>query len=73
VTYLLSCAAMTNGCQSALTIDEVPDIDLGELDLLVPEDLRVRDLIRAAGWRMDHGRWVCGNHPAHRAERHADA
>jgi hypothetical protein len=62
VLYLLNCAAMTNGCRSALAIDGPPSIDLAELDSQVPEDRRVLNLIRTSGWWMDHGRWVCGNH-----------
>jgi hypothetical protein len=62
VLYLLNCAAMTNGCRSAFAIDGPPNIDLVELDAQAPEDRRVLNLIRASGWWMDHGRWVCGNH-----------
>lgn len=63
VIYLLSCAAMPRGCASALAIDGPPGIELLALDLQVPEDKRVHGLITAAGWRLDHGKWVCGNHP----------
>lgn len=63
VIYLLPCAAMPRGCASALAIDGPPGIEMLELDLEVPEDKRVHGLITAAGWRLDHGKWVCPNHP----------
>ena len=63
VIYLLPCAAMPRGCASALAIDGPPGIELLALDLEVPEDKRVHGLITAAGWRLDHGKWVCPNHP----------
>lgn len=63
VIYLLLCAAMPRGCASALAIDGPPGIEILELDLQVPEDKRVHGLITAAGWRLDHGKWVCANHP----------
>lgn len=63
VTYLLPCAAMPRGCASALAIDGPPGIDMLELDPQAPEDKRVHGLITAAGWRLDHGKWVCANHP----------
>lgn len=63
VIYLLPCAAMPRGCASALAIDGPPGIELLALDLEVSEDKRVHGLITAAGWRLDHGKWVCPNHP----------
>ncbi len=63
VIYRLQCAAITRDCMSAYAIDGPRNIDLAELDRQVPEDRRIDDLLRASGWRMDHGRWVCGNHP----------
>lgn len=60
--YHFICAVMANGCRSAMAIDGPPNIDVNELDPLVPEDRRVADLLRVSGWWMDHGKWVCGNH-----------
>lgn len=63
VIYRLQCAAMAHGCLSALAIDGPPNIDVYDLDRLVREDRRLGDLLRASGWWLDHGQWVCGNHP----------
>lgn len=60
--YRVQCAAITRGCQSALVLDAPRNVDVGNLDPQVPEDARVASLLHANGWRVDHGRWVCGLH-----------
>ena len=53
VTHRVQCAAITNGCRSTLSwTDHVSTADVDE------------DLLRVNGWRLDHGLWVCGLHPA---------
>jgi hypothetical protein len=58
----LTCAAITNGCPSSLVFEVAPKIDIDHLDREVPEDRRADDCLRANGWHLDHGRWVCGLH-----------
>jgi hypothetical protein len=60
----IQCAAITRGCTASLTFDAPPGVDAYRLVREVPEDRRVGDLLTLNGWRLDHGRWVCGNHPA---------
>lgn len=63
VVYLLICAAIGNGCESATAFKGPRGIDVYALDREVPEDRGMDDVLRAAGWWLDHGRWVCGRHP----------
>lgn len=67
--YLIVCAAMTSGCESSALFKAPRGIDIYELDREVPEDRRVDDLLRGAGWRLDHGQWVCGKHEQQEAQR----
>lgn len=67
--YLIRCAAMVNGCESSALFKGPRGIDLDELDREVPEDRHVDDLLRGAGWWLDHGRWVCGKHERQEEQR----
>lgn len=60
--YRLQCAAITNGCTSFLAFEGGPNIDVDQLDPLVWSDRRAAALLAMNGWRIDHGRWVCGQH-----------
>lgn len=62
VTYLLPCAAMPRGCTSVITHNGPHGIDWLNLDPEVPEDAAALKLINDSGWRLDHGKWICGNH-----------
>lgn len=62
--YRLQCAAITNGCTSALVFEGEPSIALDHLDPLVWSDRRAARLLALNGWHVDHGRWICGAHPA---------
>lgn len=67
--YLIVCAALTGGCESSALFKAPRGIDVYELDREVPEDRHVDDLLRGAGWRLDHGQWVCGKHEQQEARR----
>lgn len=62
--YRLQCAAITNGCTSFLAFEGERNIDVDHLDPLVWADRRAARLLALNGWHVDHGRWVCGAHPA---------
>lgn len=62
VTYRLQCAAITNGCTSAIAFEGERNIDVDHLDPLVWADRRAARLLALNGWRIDHGRWICGQH-----------
>jgi hypothetical protein len=54
VVHRMQCAAVVNGCLSVLVWE----------DRNASENLRAEDLRRLElnGWRLDHGKWVCGAH-----------
>jgi hypothetical protein len=54
VTHLVRCAAAANGCLSTLAWK----------DQLASAEHVNEGLLLANGWRKDHGRWICSNHPA---------
>jgi len=74
---LFTCAAVVNGCESRLELSaprgfRLPDY-LGQegspgyvarLDWYLVHELdpRVVAELRARGWRLAYGRWVCGEH-----------
>jgi hypothetical protein len=64
VLYFLHCACITRGCYSRLALDGPRNIDLLDLDIEVPEDRRMQNLLAANGWHLNYGKWICGNHPA---------
>jgi hypothetical protein len=62
VLHRQQCAAITNGCTAAIVWEE-----LGR------DSLHRDSVLKANGWRLDHGRWICGGHevqrPAHTVTR----
>lgn len=62
VTYRIQCAAFPNGCLNWLAWEGEPNADIYRLDELVWADRRTARLLSLNGWRLDHGRWICGHH-----------
>lgn len=60
--YRLQCAAITRGCTAFIAFEGEPNIDVDHLDPLVWADRRAANLLALNGWRLDHGRWICGAH-----------
>jgi len=58
--FRVQCAAITNGCASALVLPLPPGYVGRPDDNHLPAD--IRHLLEINDWHMDHGRWVCGNH-----------
>ncbi len=51
--HRVQCAVITRGCFNSLTWkDNISD----------PQHVD-EFLLMLNGWRKDHGRWICGNHP----------
>ena len=60
--HRLQCAAMTSGCTSVLVF-EADNAGIDHLGRPAGQgDRHVDGLLRAVGWRLDHGRWICGAH-----------
>ncbi len=54
VYHRVQCAIITRGCTSALVwSDTYSGDEISEYG---------KDLLRLNGWRLDHERWICGNH-----------
>ncbi len=68
VTYRLQCAAITRGCMNWLAWEGEPNVDVYHLDELVWPDRRTARFLRLNGWRLDHGRYVCGHHDGAQAQ-----
>lgn len=51
VIHHVQCACITTGCMSALVFENHST------------DALDHRLLRLNGWRLDHGRWICGQHP----------
>jgi hypothetical protein len=62
MTYRVQCAAITSGCPNWLAWEGEPNVDIYQLDKLVWPDRRAARLLDLNGWRLDHGRWICGHH-----------
>jgi hypothetical protein len=60
----VQCAAITRGCGSFLVFPVEQDVDL--LGQATPGDREAHNLLTSNGWRLDHGRWICGLHPVAR-------
>ena len=54
VEHRIQCAAVTNGCHSAIIWHSTTAEDL--------IDEVGRGLLLANGWRLSHGLWVCARH-----------
>jgi hypothetical protein len=51
--HRVQCAAITRGCLNSLAWED----NLGDAQYVNER------LLTLNGWRKDHGRWICGNHP----------